>query len=377
MEYVKQTVENINIKRRTKMNKKFITVAVILCLLSLGSYAFGTSAMDTEILAWHAYQDDWVGNSNGGTTTDWNDPCNWALVAHASEGPGTIFPIDSRVWACIEPKTPGPNVTGDINCVRLSIHPWSWEYAPAPFVMTISETAGEVNCGVMIGLADKAYFVSPTWGYPQLDVNGGHIFTPGMPNVTDWFTNPPTIDPVKPWWDGEGLWVGGSCPSAGGGVGNGTGAYYGIVNVNGGMIDVPAIKLYYGDINVYGGLVYHNVSDTSSFFISQSRAMNKINVAGGELRLKGDRMDQVLYYLSKGRLIPCDGHGDLHIDFNGTDTSVTATCTPDSAWNPNPIDGAISVPLNKTLTWSAGPSTLTAGDNNAHDVYFGTDFSRC
>jgi len=131
-----------------------------------------------------------------------------------------------------------------------------------------------------------------------------------------------------------------------------------------------------GEVNIFEyGLLYDFNSDPNMFFISQARPRNKINVAGGELRLAGDRLAQVSYYLSKSRLIPCDGHGKLWTDFNGFDTSVTATCTPDSAWNPSPIDGAISVPLNKVLSWSPGPSTLTAGDNNAHAVYFGTDFN--
>ena len=350
------------------------SVIVFLCLMGLCSYAFGISAMDWEIPAWHAYQDDWVGNSNGGT--DWDDQNNWVLAAHPSEAPDTIFPIDSRVWACIEAKTPGPNVVGDVCCVRLSIMPWSWSGAPSPFVMTISETAGEVNCGVMIGLADKAGYNSEIAGYPQLDVNGGHIFTPGIPNVIDWNTTPPTIDSGMPWWPGEGLWIGGSRSSFSGGVGDGLSPCYGVVNVNAGFIDVPMIRIYYGDVNIFGGLVYHNINDGNAFFISQNRAMNRINVAGGELRLKGDRQEQINYYIGKGRITAYDNHGMLTVALDDGNTVVTAVGDYNAAWGPSPIYMKQNVSLTPTLSWK--PGALINNENLgsstiAHAVYLGTD----
>ncbi len=42
---------------------------------------------------------------------------------------------------------------------------------------------------------------------------------------------------------------------------------------------------------------------------------------------------------------------------------------PTAAWNPDPPDGAVDVPIDKVLSWSAGYYATS------HDVYFGTDFN--
>jgi hypothetical protein len=354
--------------------------------LSLGSFAFG----GTFGGPW-SFQGDWHNTDTsmckpgvtGSQTRDWYDFNNWGMQNNGNNGCAvTLF--DNYIFLAVESKAPEPCVSTwnaaypgtdangyDLYATQVFVMPWAWEYAPAGFRMDIE--AGNINCGRMIALAYNVPWPASWNAYPILDVNGGTVITPGYRNFDANFPYDANKfdDPCYPWVDPNqgGLWVGGGDPGAG--------ENWGIVNIrNTGKMIMPRIRLMNGEINIFpDGLLYHNDPCTTYFFISQARSRNHINVAGGELRLKGDRLDQVTYYLSKGRLIPCDGHGDLSIDFNGTDTSITSVCTPDSAWNPNPIDGALSVPLNKTFSWSAGPSTQPPATNNAHTVYFGTDFA--
>ncbi|MCJ7728969.1 MAG: right-handed parallel beta-helix repeat-containing protein, partial [Sedimentisphaerales bacterium] len=291
------------------------------CTLLLGLILILTicTSVFAEDPNWWHYQDNWHStyeDPNGNTipatafTTDWHDGNCWN-----SQNNGFGFgvrPPDANVWACIEPRPPGPYITGNAECSRLSIHPWSWDGAPN-IQVNIAPAAGTISCGVCIGIGDIVDYNSATQGYGTLNVYGGTMTTPTAPEGLE----------------GEisGLWVGGGLSK--------TGDCYGIVNMYGGQITVPRVAVYYGVINLYGGLLYNTGTDVNAdFVISESRAMNKIIVCDdgndqtppGELRLKGNRTGQVNYYIQQGRICPCGGQNSLRVEYNSVPnyTSVKA-----------------------------------------------------
>jgi hypothetical protein len=142
----------------------------------------------------------------------------------------------------------------------------------------------------------------------------------------------------------------------------------------GGLMTVPRIALYYGVINLYGGILEGTSGVTEDFIISD-RPMNKINVAGGMLRLNGDRRDEIYANIAAGRIVPFEGRGFLVIDYGVRTpgyTTVTAIFDLGIAWNPNPADYQKKVSINPTLTWIPGDYV---NDVNGHQVYFGTSFT--
>jgi hypothetical protein len=254
---------------------------------------------------WH-YQSNWHStyeDPNGGIpattfTTDWHDGNCWN-----SQNNGFGFgarPPDDTVYAAIEAKPPGLEIVGDVECSRLSIHPWSWEYAPN-IEVNIMPTAGTISCGVCIGIGDRTDYDSATQGHGTLNVYGGTMTTPTAPE--------------GPEGDISGLWVGGGQYK--------TGKCYGIVNMYGGQITVPRIAVYYGVVNLYGGLLYHTGTNTADLVIFKSHAMNKINVCddgddqtpSGELRLQGDRVQQVYYYIQERLICPCEEQKVLAVGY--------------------------------------------------------------
>jgi len=352
------------------MIRKYISLVVFLCLLVMVKGAFGEEQTDVD------YQDNWhdITSSPGATNvtdSNWFDPEAWGAKGNT---PGTGVPHDpgprppdANVWAAIEAKPPGPNIVGgNAACSRLSIYPWTGGTQIGPgqsIVLTVEANATNpvnFNCGTRIGLCGLDPFDSSNYGYAVLNVYGGTMYT----------SLARTVDPI-------GLWVGGGRPPAG------TGLNYGTVNMYGGNIIVNGIRINYGDVNLYGGLLYNTLAVAdNNFAISTAHAMNKINIegdgtSGGELRLKGDRRDQVDDFFRSGRICPCWGHGILYVDYNGTDTSVTAKCTPGSAWNPTPTDREERIALDSNLiTWSPGNWVQDAIEpNGTHAVYLGLDFN--
>jgi hypothetical protein len=355
------------------MSKKCFMV--LLFLLGISSYALGSWETDFSA-TWHNGYGDHPATSNTG---DWFDPCNWAAWQGVL-GYWSVKPPNNWATATIEAKAPDPCIStssplyavyGSAKCARLSIHPWSWGNAPNIYFTVID---GDFNCGTQIGLCDWSPFNSATSGAAILDVNGGTIYTGGIPNVLDWNTlsdsndiNQNDLDPNNPWWPGRGLWVGGA--------GDGAGSNWGIVNIrNNAQMLVQRIIINYGDINVLGGMLYQNEANDTYFSISLTRPRNRINITDGELRLKGLRNDRLNYYIGKGRICPCEFHGALVMDYNITDdyTSLTAICTPDAAWDPHPSDGQDRQSLDPTLTWKPGPwAQVDPCVGGTHGVYFG------
>ncbi len=273
------------------------SVLVLLCLLGISVIAFGSEFGN--------FQDNWHNTSQGGTgtTSDWFDGNNWGSQENGN-GPSPV-PPDYRTWACIEAKPSDPcismsspyYVTGGARTSRLSIHPWAWGGAPD---IRVTLESGDFNCGQLIGLCDLLQFNSDGSGQAILDINGGTIFTGGIPNILDWNTLPDINDndynSTDPWIEGEGLWIGGGS--------NGLGANYGTVNIrNDGQMIVQRIFVNYGDVNILGGLLYQTDPCAQYLSIALGRTRNKINIAGGELRLAGDMRDRVNYYIGKGRIL--------------------------------------------------------------------------
>jgi hypothetical protein len=348
------------------MSKKLIFV--LLCLLGFEGFAFASNwGFDNGT--------NWISADANG---EWFDPCNWSA--------GTEYPPDWRNWVCIEHKNPGPvidmasphygdtnatcfNPGGGASCAMLFIHPWQIYSGTGEVPITVTLESGDFNCGRLINLCHMLPFDSAAFGYAQLDVNGGVIYTGGIPNIPDW-NYPCDFNEDFPWMGGVGIEIGG-------GWINNAGLNYGVVNIrNDGQMFVQRVMLYNGTINVLGGLLYVSDPCNDYFYISQAWARNRINVAGGELRLNGDRQEQVNYYIGKGRMTAYDNHGMFIIDFNGTDTSVTAVGDYNAAWSPNPIHLKQNVPLTPTLTWQPGAmaNNENLGSSPIADaVYLGTD----
>jgi hypothetical protein len=351
---------------------------VLLFLFGISSYAFGGSwGAWTWQDNWHNTSADFCPPADGTKfNSDWFDPNNWGgQVMYSCPSP---VPPDWNTFAAIEQKGAEPCIStaspyynirgpGGAKCSQVFIAPWAWQGATAGYRFTMQ--SGDANCGRMIGLANVVAYPSPSWGYPILDVNGGTMRTPGFRNFDADFPEDPCIfaDPNYTWVMGEGLWIGGG--------GDGAQACYGTVNIrNDGKIIVPMVRIWYGDVNLLGGLLYITEPNDLNLMISLSKPMNRINVAGGELRFQGDRSARLNYYITKGRICPCEFRGTLFMDYNSTDdyTFLTAVCTPDAAWDPRPLDGADRQLLDPTLTWKPGPwAQVDPCLGGTHGVYFG------
>ena len=380
------TMEKYQAIRRKTMFKKGLSIIVFLCLLAAGNRAYGVFHDIGYVGPETANEDIW-GRCTGicpiiPFDSNWHNPVNWGYLCNCPlpQYPPLacecipVRPPDGNTWAAIEAHFPEPNIyEGNAACSRLSIYPWagySEVVGEQPFALTIGPNAGDVNCGVQIGICDRTQWNSEAYGYGVLNVFGGYLYTPGYSTKTTpvWYCPP------------SGLYIGGGALSTDlpdGQLGNGNGLNYGTVNMYGGSIVVPGIRINYGDVNLFGGLLYETNESPDNLIISQAHARNKINiegngVSGGELRLKGNRVAQVDDFYKTGRICACWGHGRLFVDINATDTSVTALCTPGSAWNPTPTDGKEQVVLSSILTWSPGK---WAQASNGHAVYFGTDFN--
>jgi RHS repeat-associated protein len=311
-----------------------------------GGYEYGNTPLDVKITVtsmaggapdpnWWQYQDDWhnvdpVGgppdqyyialSATNATGVDWHDPNVWGSQ---NNGFGVSSrPPDSNVYAAIEPKPPSPIIVGDATCSRLSIQPWSWEGAPN-IEVNIAPNAGIVNCGVCIGIGDRVDYDSTTQGHGTLNVYGGTMITPTA-------LSPPS--------DINGLWIGGGEAK--------TGNCYGVVNMYGGEIIVPRIAVYYGVVNLYGGLLEGTSDAPGDFILFETQPMNKINVAGGKMRLKGDRRAQLESLILDDWIIAYDAQGDVVVDYNSTDDTTIVTAIANFALQFDGIDDYVKVPTS-------------------------------
>ena len=305
------------------------SIIVFVCLLIISNFssvfacACGGGFDWCQFYIWHP----------DGSDCSWDNPDNWDYNVGLPPSPYIPGPNDS---AFIEPRLPGPCITGDAACACLVIMPWSWTGTPDIDVTVIS---GNFNCGEGIQISA----LEPTNCIGSLNVYGGTVTAPDA-----------------------GTW-GGLCI---GGGRDGYGDNYGKVTMYGGLISVPRIALQFGDVNLYGGTL--ECTGDGNFIFNQDRPQNKINVNGGTLKLKGNHMAELSNYIASGRIV-CLRGGELGAPvYDGTWTTLTDASNFNVAWGPQPANNATNVhyktPDGNSITLSWQPGDLA----KQHDVYFGT-----
>jgi hypothetical protein len=121
-----------------------------------------------------------------------------------------------------------------------------------------------------------------------------------------------------------------------------------------------------GTVNLAGGTI--NV--TGNFQMSSpAGCLGKLNITGGTLVFTGDKVSVVEGYVNNGYVVAYNGLGDVIINYNGTNTTVTGVTNPYKAKGPSPASNSTDVVPYTMLSWMAGDGAT------AHDIYFGTNSS--
>ncbi len=189
----------------------------------------------------------------------------------------------------------------------------------------------------------------------------------------------------------------------------------GTVNMDGGLLTVEE-SMYLADneatgiLNMTGGTVLvqsnfycpsasasatndaHLNLDSGLFLVEEdfsiinsNNCSGEIDIAGGTLKIKGDKVTLTEGYaddgyikshgVTDGSLISGNLRAFLHVDYNartaGYTTLTAVTIADNRAWKPipNPITDVSQKPLNQILTWASGEGA------SSHDVYIGTDYT--
>jgi hypothetical protein len=336
------------------MFKKSVFIMLFVCLLATVSSAV------TMPVNWWDYQLEW----KGGTDGNWANPANWTPENLAGIPPATGPEPNNR--CAVLPNQPGPRIYGNATCLILELNPWD----PTPWGtqdvnLTITATATDVNFGSAIQINSEVSYDSYL-GTPNLasraivNVYGGTVTTPG-PYVLGTATN--------------GIQIGGGSDNYG--------LSYGMLNIYGGIVNVPRLGLHFGEIGLYGGTLIC-ASDTN-FVVTTDHplaALNKIRIDGGTFTLLGDHTTDI-NTLRAGGFVVCD-RGTLRDPvYDGTWTTLIADINY-CVWQPSPANGATNVhykvnssdpndPCSITLSWteSSYPANIDAND----DIYFGTSFA--
>jgi endoglucanase len=115
-------------------------------------------------------------------------------------------------------------------------------------------------------------------------------------------------------------------------------------------------------VNLIGGSMI--VGGTSGITIS---SLGCINIEAGYLKVAGNQVTQLSGYIANGRIIGYNGAATVAAPVYTEGYTMVAVYPVSSASVPNPTNALSKVPVNKTLTWTAG--TYATG----HDVYWGTN----
>ena len=280
-----------------------------------------------------------------GGDCSWSNPANWPCYPIPPEGCPLPGPGD---YVAVLPNQPGPCITGNATCSMLSLNPWdptSW--GGQDTVVTITETALDVNFGAALQINSQVDYDSAAGGRAIVNIYGGTVTTPNPANSTNLC----------------GIIIGGGSSTCGNS--------YGIVNMYGGLVSVPRIAIYYGDVNLYGGTL--ECTTDPNFVLRQERTENRINVNGGALKLKGNHAAELGDYITNGRIV-CIRGGTLGSPvYDGTWTTLTSTNNFNVAWGPQPANNATNIHYKDTnsitLSWQKGDLA------KQHGVYFGTSFA--
>ncbi len=106
--------------------------------------------------------------------------------------------------------------------------------------------------------------------------------------------------------------------------------------------------------------------------MNSSAVSAKLDIEAGTLIIDGNVVSTISSYAGSSMITAYNGLGRLRVDYNVRNTSkttVTASITPEPAYNPNPSHNAVGVNPATNLTWTAGSGTVS------HDVYLGTNLS--
>ncbi len=260
--------------------------------------------------------------------TSWHEPNNWD-----NNEPNIC------VWACIQ-GNPDCNITGAAAAARISVA--CWASAQTTSRLIIAPTATTIEAGFAL---DIGTFVD-NLEYGTIDMYGGTVRTSTA--------------------GAAGLVIGGAD--------TGLGQVYGIVNIYDGNIIVPKFNIVRGTVNIYGGQLW-DTGTASSWTISKTYAMNKINIEGGTFRIISNRTaagSGFMLAIADGRICGYNGRGDVTAVYTDGNTVCTAVPNFGRAWAPVPGNTADPVTLNPTLSWSPGEWVKAL---NEHAVYFGTSFA--
>jgi hypothetical protein len=144
------------------------------------------------------------------------------------------------------------------------------------------------------------------------------------------------------------------------------------VNMAGGNIDITGELTIAdtagstGTVNLDGGII-----TAASLLMNRSGgATAELDISDGTLILNGDQTASIDGFVADANvlLVAYNGAGTVIRDYNVTDgkTTVTGYLPTPQATKPFPTNGAINVPIDANLSWTAG------NDAVSHDVYFGT-----
>ena len=158
-------------------------------------------------------------------------------------------------------------------------------------------------------------------------------------------------------------------------IGN-TAASSGTINVyDSGTLNVGSCNMGEGTarINLIGGgcmtvgggdMTVHGPTDVNM------TSLGHIDIADGYLKVAGDYRTQLSAYISQNRITAYNGTGTVNVPFYDSKTGfTTVTAFPRFyafASQSIPLNGATWMPLNTTLSWTAGLGA------KSHNVYFGT-----
>ncbi|MGA2323922.1 MAG: hypothetical protein ABSG22_08750, partial [Sedimentisphaerales bacterium] len=332
------------------MFKKSVFIMLFVCLMSTVCSAVNIPA------DWWIYQLEWNGSAHD---ANFNNPANWNVELQSGQIPNGP---DANNRTCVLPNQPGPRIEGSAKSYLLELNPWD----PTPWGtqdvnVTITATATDVNFGSCVCINSEVSYdsylgTSSLASRAIVNVYGGTVTTPG-----------PYIN------------QGGSCGIHVGGGSDNYGLSYGMLNIYGGIVNVPRLGLHFGEIGLYGGTL--RVTGDGNFVVTTDHplaSLNKIRIDGGTFILLGDHTTDI-NTLRTGGFVVCD-RGTLRDPvFDGTWTTLIADINY-CVWQPTPANGATNVhykvnpydandPCSITLSWSE--STLNNIDAN-DDIYFGT-----
>jgi hypothetical protein len=329
---------------------------LFVCLLATISSAFEPSVN-------YPWDNQLTWNTDN-TDANWYAPANWSDSTCPPDGPG----LNNEV--VIMPMVPGPQITGDASCAMLMYNGWDpTVYGAKDAVVTLDPNAGNCNFGATIQLnswVDYDSYLGTTALASRaiLNVYGGTITTPTHPsNQTNLC----------------GIHIGGGASNYA--------LAYGMLNIYGGLVNVPRIELHFGEIGLYGGTLHlektggDDFADDGNFVVTTDHpeaTLNKIRIDGGTFILDGDKTAILSALIASGTVV-CDRGtlGTPTYDTGADRTTITADINY-CVWDPQPANNATNVHYynsdGNSITLSWQESTLNPIDAN-DDVYFGTSFA--